>query len=91
MMLVAAIVCSAVLPQRFRWWWLMMGGGLLVAMIGASFGLVPWFGDLHLTGYTVMLLLAFVFAYFVNNKSYILQERCVPFQRDSLRLRIQKK
>ncbi len=66
LMLVSAIVLSAVLPQRLRWWWVMMSGGLMVAIIGAGFGLVPWIGDLHLTGYSVMLLLAFVFAYLVT-------------------------
>ena len=65
-MLVSAIMLSAVLPQRFRWWWVMMSGGLLAAIIAAGVGLVPWFGDLHLTGYSVMLLLAFVFAYLVT-------------------------
>jgi phosphatidylglycerol---prolipoprotein diacylglyceryl transferase len=61
--LVAVLVLSAVLPPRFRWWWVMVGGGMLAAIIAAGVGLVPWLGDLHLTGYSVMLLLAFVLAY----------------------------
>jgi phosphatidylglycerol---prolipoprotein diacylglyceryl transferase len=64
--LAAAIAAAALLPPAWRRWWLVFGIGVLVACGFAVIGVVPWTGDLHLTGYSIAMLVAFIAAYAVT-------------------------
>jgi phosphatidylglycerol:prolipoprotein diacylglycerol transferase len=61
--LVGAIVAAALVPPGWRRGWLVLGVGMAMACVGALAGWVPWTGDLHLTGYSIALLAAFVAPY----------------------------
>jgi phosphatidylglycerol:prolipoprotein diacylglycerol transferase len=62
-MLVGAIACLAALPPSWRRWWLVAGAALAAGAVAGGVGLVPWIGSLHLTGYSLAMLAAFVAAY----------------------------
>lgn len=64
--LVASIVVATLVPPAWRRWWLVLLAGLMIASVVAAFGGVPWIGDLHLTGYSIALLTAFITAYLVT-------------------------
>jgi len=64
--LVASIVALSLLPLAWRRWWLAMVLGLLTACIAAVVEVIPWFGVLHLTGYSIAMLAGFVAAYLVT-------------------------
>jgi phosphatidylglycerol:prolipoprotein diacylglycerol transferase len=61
--LVVALALAALVPAPWRRAWVVVLGGAVIAGLGAVAGLVPWLGVLHLTGYSVMLVLAFVAPY----------------------------
>lgn len=65
-MLVAAIILGSLLPTPYKKWWSVLGGGLTAASLAALIGIVSWAGDMHITGYSVMMLLAFIAAYVVT-------------------------
>src|SRR5688572_7406171 len=64
--LVASIVLATVVPPAWRRWWLVLLAGVVVASLVAAVGGVPWTGDLHLTGYSIAMLAAFIAAYVVT-------------------------
>jgi phosphatidylglycerol---prolipoprotein diacylglyceryl transferase len=63
---VVAVALSAALPPPWRRWWLMLGGGIVSACVAAALGWVPWFTDMHLTGYSIAMLAGFIAAYLVT-------------------------
>lgn len=64
--LVASIGLATVAPPAWRRWWLVLLAGMVVASLVAVVGGVPWTGDLHLTGYSIAMLAAFIAAYLVT-------------------------
>ena len=64
--LVGSIAAAALVPPAWRRWWLVLGAGMSAACVVAAAGGVPWTGELHLTGYSVAMLAAFVAAYLVT-------------------------
>jgi phosphatidylglycerol---prolipoprotein diacylglyceryl transferase len=64
--LVASLVVATLVPPAWRQWWLVMLAGVLCASLAALVGGVPWTGDLHLTGYSIAMLAAFIAAYVVT-------------------------
>lgn len=64
--LVASLAAAALLPPWWRRWWVVLALGVLAACVTALCGGVPWTGDLHVTGYSVAMLAAFVAAYLVT-------------------------
>jgi phosphatidylglycerol:prolipoprotein diacylglycerol transferase len=63
---IITVAISFVLPLRWRRWWLMLGAGTLSACVCAALGWIPWFTDLHLTGYSIAMLAGFIAAYLVT-------------------------
>jgi phosphatidylglycerol:prolipoprotein diacylglycerol transferase len=61
--LVAAIAVAVAVPPAWRRWWVAAGGGLAAASLAALAGVVPWTGVLHVTGYTVCMVLGVAAAY----------------------------
>lgn len=61
--LVAAIAVAMVMPPAWRRWWVAVGGGVVVASLAAVVGLIPWTGILHITGYTICMVVGVAAAY----------------------------
>ncbi len=66
-LVVASCACAWGAPAhlRERRWWpaISLGAGVLVAVMAALAGLVPWFGQVHLAAYAVLLAAGFALAF----------------------------
>ncbi len=65
-----AIAWGAPSHLRERRWWPVasLGLGLLVGVIAALTGLVPWFGQLHLAAYSLCLAAGFILAFLLMRR-----------------------
>lgn len=61
--LIAAITVAVAVPPVWRRWWVAAGAGMAAAALAAVVGVVPWIGILHITGYTICMVLGVAAAY----------------------------